>query len=41
MEQYLGALRDTIFKNTAVLIYVFDVSSKEVEVTENEVEIIG
>jgi len=32
MEQYLGALRDHIFKDAAVMIYVFDVSSKDVEV---------
>ncbi len=33
MDQYLGALRDRVFKDVAVLIYVFDVSSKDVEVT--------
>ena len=32
MEQYLGALRDRIFKDAAVMIYVFDASSKDTEV---------
>ena len=34
MEHYLGAFRDRIFNDAAVMIYVFDVSSKEVEVNE-------
>lgn len=32
MEHFLGALRDRIFNQAAVMIYVFDVSSKDVEV---------
>jgi len=32
IEQYVGSQREIIFKNVAVLIYVFDVTSKEIEV---------
>ena len=32
MKQYLGYLRDHIIRDDAVLIYVFDVASTDVEV---------
>ena len=32
MEQYLDSMREQIFKGTAVMIYVLDVSSKDSEV---------
>lgn len=38
MEQYFGALREHIFKDAAVLIYVFDVSSKDTQVDLNNYE---
>jgi Ras-related GTP-binding protein A/B len=31
MENYMTAQRDQIFKNVQVLIYVFDVESREVD----------
>lgn len=31
MENYFASQRDNIFKNVAVLIYVFDVESRELE----------
>jgi hypothetical protein len=36
MENYLDSQRDQIFSNVAVLIYIFDVESQDVQVCKFE-----